>query len=126
MGQLSSIFIKKESLDSKDEDSSTKSSDPVKEKKTLEGFYEEISIAKKVDVHNSITVSVRKCPDTAKILLHMETDMLGTVVAHWGVCRDDAKNWELPASPYPPDTVIFKDKALRTLLQVEILLAKLV
>ncbi|KAF4358054.1 hypothetical protein G4B88_009617 [Cannabis sativa] len=117
LGQLSNIFITKEQLDSKDEDSSMDSIEPIKEKKILEGFYEEIPIAKKVDVHNSITVSVRKCPDTEKILLSMETDILGNVVVHWGVCTDDAKNWELPSSPYPPDTVIFKDKALRTLLQ---------
>ena len=121
MGQLSNVFWKAETLDSKDEEKRTL--DPGQEKRTLEGFYEELPIAKKVAVNNSVSISVRKCPDTAKSLLYMETDLLGDVVVHWGVCRDDAKNWELPASPYPPDTVIFKAKALRTLLQVEMLLS---
>ncbi|KAK8604393.1 hypothetical protein V6N13_099337 [Hibiscus sabdariffa] len=39
------------------------------------------------------------------------------VVVHWGVCRDDATRWEIPAAPYPPETTLFKNKALHTLLQ---------
>lgn len=77
-----------------------------------------MAIAKEVAVYNSVTVSVKKCPETAKNLLYLETDLPRDVVVHWGVCRDDAKKWEIPAAPHPPDTVIFKDKALRTLLQV--------
>lgn len=122
LGHLSNMFLKDEDLDSEDQDSNTESRDPGQENRTLEGFYEELPIAKAVVVQNSVTVSVRKCPDTAKSLLRMETDLLGDVVVHWGVCRDDAKNWEIPAAPYPPDTVIFKNKALRTLLQVEMVL----
>ncbi|POO00017.1 Glycoside hydrolase [Trema orientale] len=119
LGHLSNMFLKSEESDFKDQDSNSESRDPGQENRTLEGFYEELPIAKVVACHNSVTVSVRKCPDTAKTLLYMETDLLGDVVVHWGVCRDDAKNWEVPASPYPPDTVIFKDKALRTRLQAK-------
>ncbi|KAL5553930.1 hypothetical protein UlMin_041331 [Ulmus minor] len=121
LGQLSSMFFKSEELESKDQESSTESRDPGQEKRSLEGFYEEVPIAKEVAVCNSVTVSVRKCPDTAKSLLYLETDLPGDVIVHWGVCRDDAKNWEIPASAsaYPPDTIVFKDKALRTLLQAK-------
>lgn len=76
-------------------------------------------IAKEVSVCNKVSVSVKKCPETAKNLLYLETDLLPDVVLHWGVCQDNSKKWEIPAAPYPPDTVVFKDKALRTLLQVK-------
>lgn len=76
-------------------------------------------IAKEVSVYNKVSVSVKKCPETAKNLLYLETDLLPDVVVHWGVCRDNSKKWEIPAAPHPPDTVVFKDKALRTLLQVK-------
>ncbi|XP_024021365.1 alpha-amylase 3, chloroplastic isoform X3 [Morus notabilis] len=108
-----------EALDSKDQESNTESRDTEQENRPLEGFYEELPLAKEVVVCNSVSVSVRKHPDTAKSLLYMETDLSGEVVVHWGVCRDDAKNWEVPASPYPPNTVIFKDKALRTVLEAK-------
>lgn len=115
------MFVREEALYSKNQESSTESRVPQRENR-LEEFYEELPIAKEVAVCNSVSVSVRKCPDTAKSLLYMETDLSGNVVVHWGVCRDDAKNWEVPASPYPPNTVIFKGRALRTLLEVGILL----
>ncbi|KAF3971426.1 hypothetical protein ACB098_03G165000 [Castanea mollissima] len=46
-----------------------------------------------------------------------KTDLPGDVVIHWGVCLDGAKKWEIPSAPYPPETIAFKDKALRTRLQ---------
>lgn len=116
------MFFKADALDSKDQESNTESRDTEQENRPLEGFYEELPLAKEVVVCNSVSVSVRKHPDTAKSLLYMETDLSGEVVVHWGVCRDDAKIWEVPASPYPPNTVIFKDNALRTVLEVGILL----
>lgn len=111
------MFLKtEEALDSVDE-----VGEPEPDNSPLEGFQEELPIAKEVAVCNSITVSVRKCPDTANSVLYMETDLPGNVIIHWGVCRDDANKWEIPDST-PPYTLIFKDKALRTLLQVEMLL----
>lgn len=84
----------------------------------LEGFYEELPLVKKVPVCNTLTVTVRKSPESAKKLVYLETDLPGDVVVHWGVCRDGNKKWELLAAPLPPDTEIFKNKALRTRLQV--------
>ncbi|KAF3431413.1 hypothetical protein FNV43_RR26144 [Rhamnella rubrinervis] len=112
LGQLSNIFLKVGESHSKDESGIA----PVKERR-LEGFYEEMLIAKEVAVYNKVSVSVKKCPGTAKNLLYLETDLPRDIVVHWGVCRDDAQKWEIPAAPHPPDTVVFKDKALRTLLQ---------
>ncbi|XP_048318274.2 alpha-amylase 3, chloroplastic isoform X1 [Ziziphus jujuba] len=117
LGQLSNIFLKAEESHSKDESNNIEPKEPGKESRRLEGFYEEMAIAKEVPVYNSVTVSVRKCPETDKNLLYLETDLPRDVVVHWGVCRDDARKWEIPAAPHPPDTVVFKDKALRTLLQ---------
>ncbi|MBA0711286.1 hypothetical protein Golax_010483 [Gossypium laxum] len=93
------------------------SCDSKNENRRLEGFYEEQLIVKEVSVGNMVNVAIRKFPDAANIVLHLETDIPGDVVVHWGVCRDDAKTWEIPAVPYPPETTVFRNKALRTLLQ---------
>ncbi|KAI7995098.1 hypothetical protein LOK49_LG11G01219 [Camellia lanceoleosa] len=116
LGQLSSVLLKSEGAHPKGEDSS-ESRYPNQKNKSLEGFYEEHSIVREVLISNSVTVSVRKCPEMAKNLLYMETDLPGDVVVHWGVCKDDGKKWEIPAEPYPAETIVFKNKALRTLLK---------
>ncbi|CAI0627748.1 unnamed protein product, partial [Linum tenue] len=107
---FSNILLKPET------DSTLEPDDVKREDRKVEGIYEEQPITKHIAIENSVTVSVRKCPETSKNLLYLETD-LPEVVVHWGVCRDDAKNWETPPGPHPPETVIFKEKALRTLLQ---------
>nr|QCU55108.1 alpha-amylase [Camellia fraterna] len=116
LGQLSGVLLKSEGAHPKGEDSSG-SRYPNQKNKSLEGFYEEHSIVREVLISNSVTVSVRKCPEMAKNLLYMETDLPGDVVVHWGVCKDDGKKWEIPAEPYPAETIVFKNKALRTLLK---------
>lgn len=115
---LPNMLLKAEELPSKDQDSSSDSKDAKQENKHVQGFYQEQPITKQVVIQNSATVSVTKCFKTAKNLLYLETDLPGEVVVHWGVCRDDAKNWEISAGPYPPETTVFKNRALRTLLQV--------
>ncbi|KAL9424111.1 hypothetical protein AB3S75_036064 [Citrus x aurantiifolia] len=117
LGQLSKMILKADTSQSGIQDSSSESSELKQENKHLEGFYEELPIVKEIIIENTVSVSVRKCPETAKTLLNLETDLTGDVVVHWGVCRDDSKNWEIPAEPYPPETIVFKNKALRTLLQ---------
>ncbi|XP_034682140.1 alpha-amylase 3, chloroplastic isoform X1 [Vitis riparia] len=111
LGQLSNMLLKAEGSHPKGQDSSSVSGD------LITGFYEEHSIVKEVPVDNSVNVSVKKCPETARNLLYLETDLIGDVIVHWGVCRDDNKTWEIPAAPHPPETKLFKKKALRTLLQ---------
>jgi len=64
-----------------------------------------------------VSAAVQKCPETAKNLLYIETDLPRDVIIHWGVCKDDGKNWEIPAEPYPAETTVFKNKALRTSLK---------
>lgn len=117
LGQLSNILLKPEGSGSKGQNCSSQSTDPSQKNKHLKGFYEEHSIVKEIAFENSLVVSLRKCPETAKNLLFLETDLPGDVVVHWGVCKDDAKQWEVPSAPHPPQTEVFKKKALRTLLQ---------
>ncbi|XP_062160877.1 alpha-amylase 3, chloroplastic-like isoform X3 [Alnus glutinosa] len=117
LGPLSKLLPKVEASHSNGPGSSTESEDLKQESRSLEGFNEEQLIVKQVTIDNSVTVCVRKCSETAKNHLYVETDLPGDVVIHWGVCRDDTKKWELPAAPHPPDTIVFKDKALRTRLQ---------
>ncbi|XP_030543703.1 alpha-amylase 3, chloroplastic [Rhodamnia argentea] len=117
LGQLSNILLKGEASDYKDKKASSDLEVSKQGVQCLQGFYEELPIVKEVSVHNSVNVSVKICPETAKTLVYLETDLPGDVTVHWGVCRDDSKMWEVPAAPYPPETKIFKNKALRTLLQ---------
>ena len=120
MGQISNILLKPEATHNNVQDNSRETSDPKQENSQLEGFYVELPITKEVIVNNSISVSIKKCSETAKNLLYLETDIPGDILLHWGVCRDDLRRWEVPPAPHPPETVAFKDRALRTKLQVEI------
>ncbi|KAF7809171.1 alpha-amylase 3, chloroplastic isoform X1 [Senna tora] len=117
LGQLSDMILKSEAKHYEGQEKRRQSRDPKQETSQLEGFYVELPIIKEVSVNNSVSVSIRKCPETAKNLLYLETDIPGDIVLHWGVCRDDARRWEVPPAPHPPETVIFKDRALRTKLQ---------
>ncbi|XP_057949232.1 alpha-amylase 3, chloroplastic [Malania oleifera] len=117
LGHLSHMLRKTEGSQSIEREVSTEPIDSHKPSRGLEGFYEELAIVKEVPLDNSLSVSVRKCPEAAKNILYLETDIPGDVVVHWGVCRDNDKKWEVPAAPYPPGTREFKKKALRTLLQ---------
>ncbi|CAI9779330.1 unnamed protein product [Fraxinus pennsylvanica] len=112
LGQISNILLKSEAANSK-EDIGERSS----QKRGLQGFYEEQAVVKETLVDNSVSVSVRHCLETAKNLLNIETDLPGDVIVHWGICKDEGKTWEIPSEPYPPETSMFKDKALRTRLQ---------
>lgn len=115
------MLFKSKASCSKDEDTGSIFGGNGQENAPL-GFYEELAIAKGVDAINHTTVSVRKCSDTGQSHVSMETDMLGDVIIHWGVCRDEARKWEIPVSPLPPNTFPFRGKALRTHLKVQMLL----
>ncbi|KAK7250465.1 hypothetical protein RIF29_32921 [Crotalaria pallida] len=117
LGQISDILLKSEETNNKVQDKSSVSKDPKQENRQVEGFYVELPITKEVTVNNSISVSIRKSPEAVKNLLCIETDISGDIVLHWGVCRDDSRRWEVPPAPHPPETVAFKDRALRTRLQ---------
>lgn len=112
------MLLKSEASHADSQNNSIESKDSKNKNRCLEGFYEEQSIVKEVSVGNLVSVAVRKSPERGKVILCLETDIPGDVVVHWGVCRDDAKIWEIPAAPHPPETTVFKNKALRTLLQV--------
>ncbi|XP_057543598.1 alpha-amylase 3, chloroplastic [Amaranthus tricolor] len=118
-GQLSHMLFKGEGSQRRAEGSSEESPEPTLANKSLGGFYEEQPIVKEVPVCNSLLVSVCKCPETDKNLVSLETDLLGDVVVHWGICKNDIKKWEVPAEPHPPNTEVFKNKALRTRLQTK-------
>ncbi|MED6221799.1 Alpha-amylase A type-3 [Stylosanthes scabra] len=117
LGQISNILLKSEAMHDNDQDNSKQSSEPKQGNSQLEGFYVEMPITKEVTVSNSISVSIKKCTETSKNLLYLETDIPGAVLLHWGVCKDDLRRWEVPPAPYPAETVAFKDRALRTKLQ---------
>ncbi|XP_049403076.1 alpha-amylase 3, chloroplastic [Solanum stenotomum] len=115
LGKLSNILLNPEASPSKGESSSIDGFGA--KNRRLEGFYEEHVIVKETLVDNIVNVSVKQCPETAKNILCIDTDIPGNVILHWGICKGDTKIWELPAMPYPAETVAFKNKALRTLLQ---------
>lgn len=111
---MSNLIIKTEADDSKGDNLMESNM----KKRPLQGFYEDHSVFKEVVTDNLLNVSVRHDLETSKNVLSIETDLPGDVVIHWGVCGDEGKNWVVPAEPYPPETILFKNKALRTLLQV--------
>ncbi|MCL7039096.1 hypothetical protein MKW94_015256 [Papaver nudicaule] len=115
--QLSSMLVKAEESQSIAQQNIDEVKGQKQHNKRMEGFCGEHTISKEVFFHNILTVSVWKCPEGDKNFVHLDTDLPGDVVVHWGVCRDDPKRWEIPAGPHPVNTVIFKEKALRTLLQ---------
>lgn len=116
LGQLSSMILQSEGVDS-DGIEHTNDLKGTNQRSSLKSFCEEHPIVKEAFVVNSVKVSVSTCPETDKKLLYMETDLPGDVVVHWGVCKDDGKDWEIPAEPHPVKTTNFKNKALRTILQ---------
>ncbi|KAL1213666.1 Alpha-amylase 3 [Cardamine amara subsp. amara] len=117
LGKLSNILLKADEPGAKVQEKSKSSSDSTKERKGLEEFYEEMPISKHVSDDNSVSVTARKCPETSKNIVTVETDLPGDVTVHWGVCKNGSKKWEIPAEPYPEETILFKKKALRTRLQ---------
>ncbi|ESW25835.1 hypothetical protein PHAVU_003G069200 [Phaseolus vulgaris] len=117
LGQISNILLKSDATHDKVQDGNTGSRNTKVENSQLEGFYVELPITKEISVNNSISVSIRKCSETAKNNLYLETDIPGDILLHWGVCRDDLRWWEIPPTPHPPETIAFKDRALRTKLQ---------
>lgn len=117
LGQISSILLKSDTTNDKNQEDSSGSRNLKVENSQLEGFYVELPITKEVIVDNTISVSIRKNSETAKNILYLETDIPGDILLHWGVCRDDLKWWEIPPAPHPPETKAFKDRALRTKLQ---------
>ncbi|KAL9246416.1 hypothetical protein vseg_019954 [Gypsophila vaccaria] len=117
LGQLSNLNLNGEgSQQSGKENDEAPSESPVANK-PLEAFNVELPISKTIPVSNSLSVSVKKCAETSKHLIHLETDLPGNVIVHWGVCLNNSKKWELPLTPHPPNTEVFKNKALRTQLQ---------
>lgn len=118
LGQIASTLLKSELTNSKDEDISSGYS--KQEDSCQQRFYEEVPFVKETHIHNSVSVSVKKCPDTGMNIVHLDTDLPGDVVVHWGVCRNSSKVWEIPTAQHPPQTNLFKNKALRTLLQVNL------
>lgn len=119
LGKISNMLPKSEEKVHKSQDNRSESRDQ-QENSQLEGFYVELPIKKEVSINNSVNVSIKKCfeSEIVKNLLFFETDLPGDVVLHWGVCRDDSRRWEVPPPPHPPETAAFKDRALRTQLQV--------
>ncbi|EYU22438.1 hypothetical protein ABFS82_05G010800 [Erythranthe guttata] len=113
VAQLTTVLVKPEAAESKGDDIGG-----VRlQRGPLQSFYEEFSVVKETVNSNSISVSVKHTEEKDKCVLYIETDLPGDVVVHWGVCRDESKKWEIPVEPYPPGTIVFKNKALRTLLQ---------
>ena len=62
--------------------------------------------------------SVMTSEDMKSNHLVFDTDIPGDVVVHWGVCSGDSKTWQIPKTPHPPRSRVFRKKALQTSLQV--------
>lgn len=77
----------------------------------------EYRLSKENVLENFLRVSVQKNTEEELNLVSFDTDLPGDVVLHWGVCKDDAKRWEILQGEYPSDTIVFRRRALQTTLQ---------
>lgn len=109
-GQFSSMMIQSEDTLSEDENKNGNS------KESAKSFFEEHPIVKETVVENSMNVYIKRCSKTSKYLVNIETDIPDDVIVHWGISKDESKKWEIPSEPYPANTYLFKNKALRTQL----------
>ncbi|KAL0910076.1 hypothetical protein M5K25_021010 [Dendrobium thyrsiflorum] len=115
--QISNFLLKPDVSHSKDQGSNPDILDPLRNHIRISDFYEEYALITEEFVLNSVTVTVISS-EADKNLVYFDTDMPGDVIIHWGVCRNDIKNWEIPPAPFPPSSKIFRQKALQTLLKV--------
>ncbi|PWA70799.1 alpha-amylase-like 3 [Artemisia annua] len=116
-GQFSSTVFQSKDTQSEDENKNGNLKESVQQKISIESFCEEHSIVKETLVTNSMSVYMKKSSEASNHIVHIETDIPGDVIVHWGVCKDESKKWEIPSEPFPVNTSIFKNKALRTQLQ---------
>ena len=86
--------------------------------KCISEFYEEYPILKSEYFEHFVSVAVTENSETDKSLVEFYTDITGDVIIHWGVCKGNTMTWEIPPEPHPPNTKIFRQKALQTLLEV--------
>lgn len=119
-GKISSILLKSEGSRPTSEQNVGDTKESKQQNKHVEGFYEEYSFLKEEPVQSFVTVSVRNSLEEDKTFVRFDTDLPGDVVVHWGVCRDGTKRWEVPPAPHPPKTRVFRNKALQTLLKVQV------
>ncbi|KAF5754834.1 putative glycosidase [Helianthus annuus] len=111
VGRLSSMMIQSEETHSETENKNDNSKESVK------GFHVEHPIVQETAVENAMNVHIKRCLKTSKYLVNMETDIPDDIIVHWGISTDGSNKWEIPSGPYPANTNLFKNKALRTQLQ---------
>lgn len=119
-GQISSFLLKSEGSCPTGEKNVGDAKESKQQNKHVEGFYEECSFLKEELVQSFVTVSVTNNLKEDNTFVRFDTDLPGDVVVHWGVCRDGTKTWEIPPAPHPPETKVFRNKALQTLLKVQV------
>eukprot|EP00268_Persea_americana_P024149 TRINITY_DN23634_c0_g1_i1.p1 TRINITY_DN23634_c0_g1~~TRINITY_DN23634_c0_g1_i1.p1 ORF type:complete len:925 (-),score=187.89 TRINITY_DN23634_c0_g1_i1:415-3189(-) len=115
--QISSLLLKSEGSRPTGEKHVGDAKESQLQNKHVEGFYEECSFLKEELVQSFVTVSVTNNLKEDNTFVRFDTDLPGDVVVHWGVCRDGTKTWEIPPAPHPPETKVFRNKALQTLLK---------
>ncbi|XP_078428888.1 alpha-amylase-like 3 [Wolffia australiana] len=113
--QISNLLLKTDGSATKVDEN--EKNDAKKKVNLLEEYSEEFPIVQEETVQNRLTVCVKKSDKEDRNIVHFDTDIPGHVVVHWGVCRDENRNWEIPSPPHPVGTRVFRGKALQTLLQ---------
>ncbi|KAG6508698.1 hypothetical protein ZIOFF_034078 [Zingiber officinale] len=115
LNQIPGMLLKAEGSTSKQKYS--KDTKILKHDRIIARFNKEFPILKEEFVSNFMTVSLTRSEDTHQKFVQFDTDLPGDVVVHWGVCKADGRKWEIPTTPHPPRTKIFRQKALQTVLQ---------
>lgn len=115
---MSGMFLKPEESPPQAPENGSEIEDANHSNQRGDGVCKEYKLSKETVLENFLKVSVHKNTEEKLNLVSFDTDLPGDVVLHWGVCKDDAKRWEiLLQSEYPSDTIVFRRRALQTTLQ---------
>lgn len=115
---MSGMFLKPEESPSQALENGSEIEDANHSNEGGDCVCKEYKLSKETVLENFLRVSVQKNTEEKLNLVSFDTDLPGDVVLHWGVCKDDAKRWEiLHQGEYPSDTIVFRRRALQTTLQ---------
>lgn len=115
---MSGMFLKPEESPSQALENGSAIEDAKRSNEGGDCVCKEYKLSKETVLENFLRVSVQKNTEEKLNLVSFDTDLPGDVVLHWGVCKDDAKRWEiLHQGEYASDTIVFRRRALQTTLQ---------
>lgn len=118
LDQVSGLFLKSKISSPEAMENRSDIADSNHSNQGNDGVCKEYKLVKETIVENFLKVSMQKNKEKKMSLVSFDTDLPGDVVLHWGVCKDNAKRWEIFVNgQYPSNTNVFRSRALQTTLK---------